>query len=365
MKKIVSLVLIIISLFLITSCSKEYPPVKSTKEEARVVFTIGTGNNKYDVKYELYRSFFLNYKSEVDGGDESVWSGDDKDSYVDAVNAMIMDRIVTIYATLSFAKELGIDPYSKEFEEKISEYVKIGVEGNGGDIEGYGGNYEAYLLGLKEMNMNYAVSELLIRYDLALAAINEYYYGVTDPILGKLDGNFEASEEAVKNYYFGDESVRVIHIFFAEGVKTDAEMLEIKDDLDHKTTSLDIGLYIINNSSALESDIIVDKKLSGMMIGKYALEPLYYSEYTETAFSMEDGSTSEIIKIKGSNPGNYIIHKLPKSEEHLKNHFDTVKTSYIDNVIGKSIEDIKADMLSEVKYTDTYKSLSHKDISMK
>lgn len=364
MKKILSIILIFASLSLLFSCSKKYEPVKSTEEESKVILTIGSGNNKYDIKYELYRSFFLNYKSDFEGNDPNAWEGENKAQSISAINDFIMEKIAYIYATLHFAKSLGINPYSSEFEKEISEYVRIGVEGNNADIVGHGGDYEAYLASLKKMNMNYAVSELLIRYELTLKAISQYYYGVNDPILGVTAGEFEVSDEVVRDYYNSEESVRLIHLYYSDGIKTDEELRQIKSELESLSSSISIGVYIINNSTALESDIFVDGELSGIMVGKYSLDSNYFSEYTDTAFSMDEGDISDIISTKGANSGSYIIHKLEKSEDHLDKHFDTVKKSYLDNLIGKSIDEIKEELLEELSFTDAYTEISHGSISM-
>ena len=363
MKKFVSVFLILITVFTLFSCSKKYEPVKSTDKEAEVICTLGSGKNKEEVKYELYRTFFLNYKDSVAGGDAQAFTGENKDANIAAINEMIFDKIATIYATLSYAKTLGIDPYSKSFDEKVTEYVRVSVEGNG-QFQGHGGDYDAYLNSLKEENMNYAVSELIFRYELTLQAIDKYYRGQTDPILGTVDGALEISDETLREYYFGEESVRVIHILYAGGVKTDEQLQSIRAELDSMRTSEAIGLYILNNSIVTESDIFVEGKLSGIMIGKHVLSSDYYSEYINAAFSMKDGEVSEVIKSKDRSENSYIIHKLEKTEEHFKAYKDTVRSSYIDNLIGKSINSIKSDLLSDINFTDAYSEVVHSNISM-
>ncbi len=364
MKKIAAALLIILTLLSAVSCSGSYKPVKSTKEEAKTVMTVSYDGEDYDIKYELYRAFFLNFKNEVDNGNADAWKSDGAEEYIKKINGMIADNSVKIYAAFALAESLGIDVYSKEFDNEIEEYVRIGVEGNGSDIKGHGGDYEKYLVSLKEMNLNYSVSTLLIRYQLALEAINEYYAGKVDEVLGNVGGDFEIKEEDVRNYYFGEECARLLHIFYAEGVKSDGELLSIRDAMSKETDALGVALYIINHSSGLESDLIKNKKVSGMIIGKYAMNDLYYSKYTEAAFSLDSGELSEVIKISGNSGGSYIIYKLDKSEEHFSDNYETIKTSYIDNMIGKKLFDIEEQMKTGINYTKNYDSISHFDISM-
>ena len=122
MKKILALFLLISTLFTMISCSKgKYEPVESTEEEKRTVMTMQIDGDEYEVKYELYRALFLNYKSSVDGGDSSVWSGDNKAQYVEKIDAMILDRITEIYSAFAICKRIGFDVYSKDVEKKINE----------------------------------------------------------------------------------------------------------------------------------------------------------------------------------------------------------------------------------------------------
>ena len=363
MKKILAALLLLVTLTSLFACGTKYKPVKSTKEESKVVMTVSAGGKSYDVRYELYRAFFLNNRDQVDGGDRSVWSGADAEKYISRINNLIADDVATIYSTLHFAESLGIDPYSKKFEESITEYVRIGVEGNG-EVTGHGGDYEAYLASLKEMNLNYSVSVLLIRYQLALEAINEYYSGRVDEVLGNLGSEYEVKAEDVRSYYFGEECARVLHLFYQEGVKSDLELENARAAIAGADSDLSVALYIINNSMGLESELIKDKKVTGSIVGKYALDSDYYSDYAEAAFSLSVGETSDVIRVKGENPGAYVIYKLDKTEEHFNDNYSVIRSSYIDNLVGKRLSEIKRDMTGSVSYTAKYDEINHSSVSM-
>ena len=362
MKKILSVILIALTVFSLYSCKEKYKPVKSTKEESKVVMTLSVGGEKYDVKYELYRAFFLNNRDTVDGGDRSVWTGPDAETYISRINLLIASDAATIYSTLHYAESLGIDPYSEEFEEQITEYVRIGVEG-GGDSQGHDGDYDAYLASLKAMNLNYSVSVLLIRYQLALDAINEYYNGRVDAVLGNLGSDYQINSEDVKSYYYSDECARILHIFYQEGVKTEEQLEKIRADIAAKESDMAVALYIINHSMGLESDLIKNNKVSGILVGKYALEDTY-SAYTNETLALAVSETGSVIKIKGDDPGSFIIYKLEKTEEHFSENYDTVRASYIDNLVGKSLLSIENEMKGSVSYTSNYDGIKHSAISM-
>ena len=60
MKKLIALLLILAAILTLSSCKKNfYEPVESTELEATTVMTLKYGGRTYEVKYELYRAFFL------------------------------------------------------------------------------------------------------------------------------------------------------------------------------------------------------------------------------------------------------------------------------------------------------------------
>ena len=94
MKKIIALLLALVCLGSLISCKRKpkYEPVESTEEENTTVMTLTIGEDKYQVKYELYRHFFLNYKSTVDGGNADVWNGESKEKYIAEIDKIIINN---------------------------------------------------------------------------------------------------------------------------------------------------------------------------------------------------------------------------------------------------------------------------------
>ena len=125
MKKIIAFLLTLATILTFAACkkNKEYPPVESTKEEARTVMTLSIDGKTYDVRYELYRAFFLTYKNQVDGGNSSVWTSDEKDVYVEKINDLILNRITEIYSAFAICERIDFDIYSSSVEKKIKENI--------------------------------------------------------------------------------------------------------------------------------------------------------------------------------------------------------------------------------------------------
>jgi hypothetical protein len=95
MKKITALLLAVILILPLAACSKKYEPQESSPLEATTVYTLSLDGKTYEVKYELYRALFLNFKSQIDGGDESVWQGENSEEYIDKINSTVLiDKII-------------------------------------------------------------------------------------------------------------------------------------------------------------------------------------------------------------------------------------------------------------------------------
>ena len=113
MKRIIAFFILIACVISLVGCSyKTYPPVESTETEATTVMTLKAGGKTYEVKYELYRALFLNFKQEFDGGDDSVWTGDRKDEYIASIHEHITSLILDIYSAFAVCEQIGYNIYS-------------------------------------------------------------------------------------------------------------------------------------------------------------------------------------------------------------------------------------------------------------
>ncbi len=365
MKKLTLTVLLLLLSIMLFGCSDEYEPVESTEEEAQVVLTVTADGDEYEIKYELYRALFLANRDAVDGGDLSVWSGDGKDAYIEKINKIILSKAAEIFGTIHTAEELGFKPYSNAVEEKISEKVKGAVEGD--DLQVGHGSYEEYLASLKESYLNYSVAALLMRYSLALEHINEYYVGTTD-VLGASSAEYEYTEDDVREYYFGNDSARVLVAYFPKGVRTYAYVESFRQSLIALNSDYERAAYILGNTAATASDLIITDgeadRISGTVVGKHTL-PSDYSEYTEAIFALKAGEMSSIIELDGTDAdGYYIVYRIAEDEGHFELCYDTIEVSYLDAVVGDAIYESISEMISSVEYEDAYSNINHDGISM-
>lgn len=362
MKKIISLFLVTVFIFALVSCSDYYKPQKSTKEEAKVVAEIRFGEDVYEIKYELYRAFFLNFKNDIDGGDASVWQGAEKDKYIEKINALIFSRISDIFAIFSLAKGIGVDVYSKEYDNSVLEIIKASVDGGiiaGTSYTGFGGDYDAYLASLKAMNLNYSVQDLMIRYALALDDIYYYYGGNVDN--DAKPGALGHTREDVKAFYDSDECVRVYQLFLSKHTTsfTEESAGKLRDKIASRTSEEDVVITMIGNSTY--GDDIKD----GEIIAKYNLDSFYYEDLINAAFALKYYETSPVIEIKtASDDGYFILFRTRKSDAHFEECYDDIATVYVENAIGKMIVDRTAALLSTLVKTENYNKIEHSKISM-
>lgn len=347
---------------ILTGCSAKYPAQKSTGDESRVVMTISLDGEKYDIKYELYRALFFARHTELDGGDAGVWASSESEQYVEKINELIASDAAKIYAAIHIAEKLGFDLYSKEVKKQIEEYIATSVEGNEADIIGYGGDYDAYLAALSDRGINYSVQELLFRYAIALEKINEYYIGTSDDALGYIPGEYEVTDSEVRDFYFGDESVRILHAYMQADVVTDAEIkMQTLAESISSLEPLEAALYIINHTAATPTDLIINKNVSGIVFGKYTVNSVY-EEYSSAAFALSAGEVSELIEINDGSRGYYVIYGLEKSEQHFEDCFEDVKAAYLDNLIGLEIQMVQTALAESAELQNGYYKISHEEI---
>lgn len=368
MKKITALLLALVALLSLFSCTEDkYPAKESTESEARTVMTVEIDGESYNIKYELYRALFLAARSSVDGGDASVWSGADKENYVAQIDAVIKSRIAEIYSVFHVAKKIGIDVYSSRYDALVKDYVTISVEGgyyNDVAITGFGGDYDKYLAYLAENYMNYSVQDLLLRYSVAMQEIYEYYAGtlnseyLPDTQVGKL----EYTRDDVLNFYNSDECVRVLRAFLPDAYFTRERAESIRETLVQKSALGDdaVAAYMISQTTTGATDI-----KNGEIIARHNLDTEYYAELVEAAFGLKTFEVSAVLETTtGTEDGYAILYKTVKNSSHFEECYDGIAAAYVQNEIGKIIDTATISVLESLKPTRVLEEIDRSNITM-
>ncbi|MBO7303752.1 MAG: hypothetical protein J6V09_00820 [Clostridia bacterium] len=364
MKKILSLLVLVAIMLTFTSCGG-YEPVKSSDTEAQTVMTIKFEDKTYEVRYELYRALFLNLKSSVDGGDASVWTGENKDQYIQEIDALIKARVCDIYSVLHHAKKIGIDPYGKKYDEMVREYIQVSVDGgyyyNDIKIEGFGKDYGKYLAYLKSVNLNYSVQDLLLRYSQAMEDIFYYYAGTMGEFLDDVKpGKLEYTRADVEEFYFGGDCVRVIRGFWDSKYCTPEQAEKYRK-----------GLSDVSYSEELVVDYLSGKMFNigglkdGEIYAKYNLDTFQYADEIAAAFATPMFEVSEVIEVNTVTEAGYaVLYRAAKTTQHFDNCYESIADAYVHNEIGKIIDTAAAEMLESIAYTSVLDDINRADISM-
>lgn len=369
-KKILAVIMLLaIVLPVLAGCKKDetYDPVPSTEEESRVIMTLSYGERSYEVKYELYRALFLNMKDEVSGGDDSVWTGSEKEEYIDRINGLIIERISDIYSVFAIADQLGIDLYSDGVDKQIKAYVKESVEG-GDSVEGYG-SYSKYLAALKQMNLNYSVQDLLLRYQIGLEKIETHYVGAF---------NSEAVSETVKfgdrtytkddilSYYLSDECVRTLRaeinpaLYYEEDLLARIERVKSGMSAAAAGGEESVAIYIVGSGSSAQSE-----KDTEFILGRYSLHRLYFSEFIDAAFALREGGISEPIDVStDSGRAVYIVYRAEKTALSFEESYADIVSVFLADMLGRIIYNANTELKANASFTETYSEIIHSEISM-
>lgn len=366
MKKILSILLFACVLLSLLSCGDSgYEPKESSELEKTTAITVTVDGEKYEIRYELYRALFLSCKAEVDGGDSSVWNGDKKDEYISKAEEIILAKAAEIYSVLHLAKEAGIDVYSDDYDDIISETIKETVDAEG--IGGFDGDYQKYLDYLKEMNLNYSVQDLLFRYHLATDALYDHYAGTLDGefVSESQTGALKYTREDVEAFYYDDsQSVRVQRIYIPKDYTTPERIREIRTGLVDAAAGGDSAAekYILDKRGASSS--IADVK-NGTLHGRHSEDSLYYEEMTKAAFSLDIGEVSEIIEVSTTNEEAYVImYRIAKNNQHFTDCYDDIAEVYVYNEIGKLISECSSALINSAVRSSLLTTLDRGGITM-
>lgn len=373
MKKIIAALLVLTALFSLSACKNKYYAVESTEEESRTVMTMSVDGKTYDVPYELYRAFFLTYKSLVDGGNADVWSGEGKDEYVNRINGMIIERIADIYATFAICQRIGFDPYSKSVEKQIKEEIKQIVEEktDEAELDGKDYGYEDYLAELKSNHLNYSVQTLMIRYSIAIGAVNDYYIGTASPDdvnYGMKLGALEFTEDDVKAFYFGDGCARVLISSFQKIITDTPE--QKAESIRNALTEAAASEYTPEEKEAAVFNAIIRSGFfsngaeieNGYVLGKYNLDKRYYGDMTNAVFGIDEGEVTAPISIVTAEENSYyVIYRSYKSQEHFEANYNEVLYVYLTNRVGEITHTVVEELTKSATFTE---ALDHSKIGM-
>ena len=356
MKRLIAIFSLICIIFSLFACSDSYEPEASTAKESEVVMTLTAYGKEYEVRYELWRAFYLTYRDEVEGEGEE---------YRNAVNALILERIADIYSVFALCDKLGIDLYSRSVEGEIKSLIKASVEGTDGSV-GFE-SYEDYLLALRKMNLNYSTQVLLLRYGIGLREIDDHYIGTfdADSIKDEIKlGELTYTRDDIEEYYYSDACVRVLraHIQAAAYYEPMEYARTVKDRMESAAVSGESAVANVIINTGLTAPTEVKR---GYVIARHNLDKLYYKDMTDAAFALAPGGVSDPIPTNyGEGDVIFILYRAEKSDEHFNESYSEIAYVYLTDTVGGYLNDAAIALKESVEYTDFLTKINLSEVTM-
>lgn len=330
-----ALFLALVLAFGLSSCAK-YPMVSSSEEEKATVFTV---DGEYKAPYELYRFAFLNALRAK--GDMNGWGEAEKKAAFDECDAIAREEIARIYTVFSLCEKQGIDPYSREIDKSVEKAVENVIDD---EISGFG-DHDAYLKALRESYMNDSVFRLYMRLDICEERLARTM---------QLSSFVKEDDETVKAYFMSDATVRATWIYISyTSAAYDNHTDAMWNDLVERAKAASNEDFIAMAQGYLLGDLYHPDELeAGFYFGKHQLDA-YYEALTETAFSLAEGESSELIH---SGDGVYIVRRLPKDNAYIENeeNMELLREYYLLDcfyrVIDEESERILGTLVPEAAY---------------
>ncbi len=331
---------------------KYYDPIPSSAEENRVIATIGDSN----VKYELFRFFFMARLNQFDGGDRTLWEGESANTLWTKAKEIVIEDITEIYGVFAVAKECGIDSNSDAIERKINESIKLDIDGgvlaDGTSVNGYG-SVSAYKKALKDSHCTDAVRRLLYRYMACLEAVDAYYveqYNDKKIVLTDSDlTNFAASGNCAH--------VNRVFVAFSDWDNDREEALNYATILHDRLIAAN-GNYteMVNRVFAFSLTSVGDDPAAGVWFGKNSTFERDYPDYYHAIFNTPDGNFTDIIEEKD---GFYIVYGMSEYVDLTNEREKSILTSlYLQELYWGEIKETAISYTSRLAFTPDFDAVT-------
>lgn len=289
--KLLSAVLIACILLCLVACSgASLPP-----EDGR---SVGTANGRFDITYDLYKYFYLNYAASYKASD---FEGENRTATEAELRTLCENALINVFAVVDLAAEYGITPEDASIKEKVDLTVKEAIDEFGGKA--------AYADALREYHM----TDSVFRYMMAVDACEDDLYGVLTTGLGIIDNSAETVMRAIK----GDEFVRIVQVLVAhDNGFSDTKNRETADKvckLAKDGEDFDKLIANYSNDYSMTPD------------GYYFTYGYMLKEIEEAAFALKIGEVSNVIETQN---GYHIIKRLEKDDDFLAVNFASLKAQY-------------------------------------
>ena len=308
-RRIVSLLLVSLSMSTL-SCGSKYSFPKSTEAELETVLYIGD----YEVPFEQYRYFFMNFKSAVDGGDDAYWNDADAAESFASIDADAKSSLRRCYAAFSLADDYGIKYDGRDIARTVDGEVEEYIENEFGGVD-------AYTSGLTENYMNHSVFRFVLT---QFEVESQLYSALVDD--GKIRTDGEAVLEAVKNGEFCCAKQVLIKNDVGDDVEENRRLAE--QVLGQARIGVDFDELIAQYGE--DPEMIVNP------MGRYFTRGELIEEFETAAFALEVGGISDVVE---SPVGFHIILRCEIDDGYVSENLATLGESYVTSVFWRMIDE--------------------------
>ena len=302
----------------LTGCGGSKAVLSSSTDEKTVIGKVAD----YDVPMEIYKYVALNYREDYEKGDPNVWLGEGGAALLDELSVSTDETVVRLYTTVAMCEDYGIHP--------DDEYIVAALDARMESIyESYSNNYDVYKTAIANYNMNDSVYRFLMRNDI-----------MSEELLAKMieKGEIPAYSEDFRNTVTSDEFVRVKQILiYSSNGKTEEENLDTAKMIKAR---LDKGEEFETLLGQFGEDVYMFSNTDGYYLSRGS----YYTEFEDTAFSLEVGEISDIVKTPA---GFCIIKRYEKDEQYIDGHLTDLYATYRDGLYNLALEGKKATLSVE------------------
>ncbi len=312
------------------SCGDKYDFPESTKEDTEIVLKIGD----YEVPFEQYRYFFMNFKATYDDGVDTYWKKHDKAAAFTEINGLVRDALLRCYATFSLALDYGIDYRSGAVQKEVMNTINSSVENDFGGLDGY-------IEALSTAHMTHAV----YRFAVSELEVEERLFAQL-----KESGEIKQDEETVRAAIKNGEFCRAKQVLIMndEGEDEKENRLEAENVLSLAQLGSDFDKLV--------ADYGEDPEMITNPGGYYFVRGELIEEFEEAAFALGIGQMSGIVE---SPLGYHIILRLEPDEEYVNNNISSLADAYaagqFRDAVNKRAEEMK------ITVTDLWYTLSLED----
>ena len=332
------------------ACGSKIKPVETSELEMRVVAKC----DGYDVYYEELRFVTNTYKSQLEQKyGKGIWDDErTAEKYRGELEELVLENLKANYAILTGCKNLLIDMDAKEIDEYVQEQIEALVN-QSVEQGGFGGDFDAYLVWLKENGLTDHYLRFVYRANYLESAM---YYALVD------GGMFEYGEDNFSDYLdyvlAGEDYARTIHVYIPI------------EDASQKDTYFDTAKAIAKELAACEDDderyslmcshigSVVNKDLTITQNGYYFTYNEMGEAYEQAAFALDEYQASDVVEY---GDGYYVIMRMPIEELYVLMNGETLLQYYQSAKMGEYQDGIKENMTVELNEFGKSLDLVHLD----